>query len=253
MEKYFDEIIAHLQPLFDEHGFKKNDNAQGVYLNDKTAVRIKYDESRTMFTLETAAIADGESVNFAEISGWLFDGDHDSKDAAVIAEDFQNNIKAELGIKTEGMITSREVRLPEKNTAGTVPGVEALARRFMDIFPQYKDTYKADMEKYGEFMYHNFFKNTAAVKLRELSSDPKSNKKHLVKLLTLLNEMYAEGDTNVSNTIAYTIIGGAFRGDTTLFDSITEHYDDLPYIKQNGRVMIEMLAKNSALHAGFND
>lgn len=242
--KYYDEIIENLSPLFNEQGFKESPDAPGVYLNDKKAVKINYSDERKMFTLDIADIVDGEGVQFSEVSGWLFDESHNSRDAKVISDDFSETIKNALGIATEKTVIRQNVSLPTKNAKGTTPGVEAFAKQFLDIFPQYKDYYKDSVAKYGEFLYEDFFRNTAAVKLRELTTKEGFNKKHITKLFTLLNDMYAEADSNVTNIIMFTILGGAFGGDVALFDSMAEYYADCPYIKQNGRTMITVIAGN---------
>lgn len=245
MDQYYNEIIGALSGLFAEQGFKESPDAPGIYLNDSKAVKVEYSEERQMFLLHIADIVEGEGVDFKEVSGWLFDQSHSSRDAAVIAEDFAGAIKSSLGIVTEKTaIKQQKVAMPTKNAAGTTPGVEAFAKRFLDMYPEYKGYYKESMAKYGEFLYEDFFRNTAAVQLRKMTSGEDFNKKHLVKLFTMLNDFYAEGDSNVSNVIMFTIIGGAFGGDVAKFDSFAEYYAECPYIKQNGRVMVSVISKN---------
>lgn len=242
--QHYSNIIHQLQPLFDEQGFQKSPDVEGVYLNDRLAVKILYDEGKKMFLLYTAPVAEGEGVDFKEAAGWLFDESHTEKDAAVIAEDFAKVIKEALGIAPVKSAVRQDVALPSRNAVGIAPGVEAFAKRFMDIFPQYKEVYKADVAKYGEFLYDDFFKKTATAKLRELTSEAGFNKKHLTKLFDLLNEMYAEGDKVVTDTVMFTILGGAFGDDPARFEAYKEYYADCPYIKQNGRIMIEVIAHN---------
>lgn len=240
--KYYDTILSQLKPFLTEQGFAQSPDAPEIYLNGQKAVKIAYNDKRKMFLLYMADVIEGEGVDFKELSGWLFDDSHGEKDAIVIAEDFQKAISGELGLApTKGKI-QREVSLPSKNAEGQTPGVEALAKRFLDLFPQYKPVYKDDVAKYGEFMYDDFFAKTAAVKLKELTTQEGFSKKHLVKFFTMMNDLFAEGDNNVASTIMFTILGGAFGGDLALFDSMKDYYADCPYIKQNGRVMISMIA-----------
>lgn len=245
MEQYYNEIIGALSGLFAEQGFHESPDAPGIYLNDSKAVRVEYSTDRKMFLLLLADIVEGEGVDFKEAAGWLFDESHSAKDAAVIAEDFAGVIRASLGIETQkSVLKPQKVSMPTKNAAGTTPGVEAFAKRFLDMYPEYKGYYKESVTKYGEFLYEDFFRNTAAKQLREMISSDNFNKKHLVKLFTMLNDFYAEGDSNVSSIIMFTILGGAFGGDVERFESFAEYYADCPYIKQNGRVMIGVIAKN---------
>jgi len=66
--KFYDEIIKGLQPLFSEQGLKESPDAPEIYLNDKKAVQVIYDDNKKMFLLNIADIIDGESVEFTEVS-----------------------------------------------------------------------------------------------------------------------------------------------------------------------------------------
>lgn len=237
-EKLLKIIMDTMLPLFGEQDMKESKDAPGVYLNDKKAVKVEYDESRSMVFMYAADIAEGEAVDFREISGWLFDESHGERDAKVIGDDFDESLREELGIKKTALGSRKDIALPSKNVAGETPNVEALAQRFLAIFPQYKDVYKEHIAQYREFLYEDFFSKTAAVQLKELIADPGPNKKKLIKLFELLNEMYAEGDANVSSTVTYTILGGAFGGNIELFDSVKEYMEECTYVRQNGRAMI---------------
>ena len=57
--QHYSNIIHQLQPLFDEQGFQKSPDVEGVYLNDRLAVKILYDEGKKMFLLLHRACGGG--------------------------------------------------------------------------------------------------------------------------------------------------------------------------------------------------
>ncbi len=251
-QKAYETILAGLEPVFEAQKLRESPDAPGVYLNDKKAVRVEYDEPRKLFKLSAADVTEGEAVQFKELAAWLFDETHTPRDAAAVSEDFGESLRELFGMKKQtGGNALRDVALPSKAASGATPNVEALAQRFLAIFPQYKDTYREHMAKYGEFLYQDFFAQTAAVKLRELAADPKASKKQLGKFFSMLNEMYAEGDANVSSTVTYTILGNAFGGNLERFDELKDYMEDCPYLRQNGRAMLQCIKGSKKLQAGL--
>lgn len=249
-QKAYETIIAGLESVFTAQNLTESPDAPGVYHNGSKAVKVAYDEERKLFKLYAADIAEGQEVQFKELSAWLFDDTHNLRDAKAVAMDFEETLQELFGMKKQ-VSTLRDVALPSKAASGATPNVEALAQRFLAIFPQYKDAYREHMAQYGEFLYQDFFSQTAAVKLRELAQDPQKNKKQLQKLFDVLNEMYAEGDANVSSTVTYTILGNAFGGDVEKFDSLKEYMEECPYLRQNGRAMLQCIKGNKKLQAGL--
>lgn len=251
-QKAYETIMEGLEPVFEAQKLLASPDAPGVYLNDKKAVKVDYDEQRKLFRLSAADIEEGKEVQFRELSAWLFDETHNLRDAKAVSEDFGDSLRELFGMKKQQAGSLKEVALPSKAASGATPNVEALAQRFLAIFPQYKDAYREHMAKYGEFLYQSFFSQTAAVKLKELAADPKANKKQLGKFFTMLNEMYAEGDANVSSTVTYTILGNAFGGDLERFDALKDFMEDCPYLRQNGRAMLQCIKGNRKLKEGLS-
>lgn len=251
-QKAYETIVAGLEPVFEDQKLHASPDAPGVYLNDKKAVKVDYDEQRKLFRLSAANIEEGKEVQFKELSAWLFDETHNLRDAKAVSEDFADSLRDLFGMKKPSAENFKDVALPSKSASGATPNVEALAQRFLAIFPQYKDVYREHMAKYGEFLYQNFFAQTAAVKLKELVVDPKANKKQLGKYFTMLNEMYAEGDANVASTVTYTILGNAFGDDLETFDSLKDFMEDCPYLRQNGRAMLQCIKGKKKLREGLS-
>lgn len=237
--KYYENILAGLKDFFSSQGLTASPDAPEIYLNDKKAVRIDYDDQRHLFLLKAADIEEGQPVEFRQLSSYLFDDSHGPNDAKAVAYDFEESLQKEFGVKKGRAAGSSQAELPSKAVKGETPNVEALANRFLTLFPQFKDAYKEHVAEYGELLYGEFFLKTAAPHLRTLAED--KNKKALAKYFAMLEELYAEGDKNVAGTITYVIIGGAFGPDLALYDSMKDYMADCKYLRPAGRAMVEYL------------
>lgn len=206
-------ILDELEPVFASQKLVRQDGDDIVYSNKTHAVKIWYDEEKKLFMLDMAVLNGDESVEFVNKSMYLFDSNHNDKDAKAIGGDFVDTLNHAFGVVRT---RTSSVDLPSKAAPGATPGEDAFCNRFLTLYPQYKDKYKADVEKYGDFLYERFFAETAAVKLRELVKA--NDKKPIIKMLEMLDEFYVDGNYDVQSTITYTIIGGAFRGENELFE-----------------------------------
>lgn len=243
--KFLNEILSALNEFLSSQGFVAEGETVGCFYNDKKSIKIFYDERNQQFVLQCADIAEGGSKGeYRNLSNWLFDDSHGSRDTAIIAEDFNLCLSEEMGIIKPKVKKSGDVALPSKAEVGATPGIEAFTQKFLALFPQYKDEYRDHVAKYGEYLYLDFLKNTAAVKLRELATDKSANKKQLVKYFDMLGEMYTDGDKTVSNVIVGVIIAGAFKDDIALFESCYEFMDECTYIKNAGKHILEIVRHN---------
>lgn len=239
------EIVSALNEFLLSQGFVAEGDTIGCFKNDKKAIKILYDEGKKQFILQCADLAeDGSKGEYRNISNWLFDDNHSANDTKIIAEDFNLSLSQELGIIKPKAKRVGDVALPSKAEVGATPGIQAMTQKFLALFPQYKDTYKEHVAQNGEYLYVDFLKKTAAVKLHELAMNKSANKKQLIKYFDMLDEMYTDGDKTVSNVVVGVIIAGAFKDDISLFESCYEFMDECPYIKTAGKHILELVRHN---------
>ncbi len=206
-------ILKELEPVFTAQKLIRQSGDDVVYTNKTHAVKIWYNEDRKLFMLDVAALDGSDSVDFVNKSMYLFDENHNDRDAKAIGGDFVDTLNRVFGVVRT---RTSSVDLPSKAAPGATPGEDAFCNRFLTLYPQYKDKYKEDVEKYGDFLYERFFSETAAVKLKELMEA--NEKKSINKMLEMLDEFYVDANYDVQSTISYTIIGGAFRDEAELFE-----------------------------------
>lgn len=192
--RYLDIVIKEMTPFLEENGFKPQED--GSYLNDKKAVAVEYSEERQMYLLKMADVEDGKAGEMAEVSAWLFDDSQNAKDAEAVGIDFISTIRDNLGIKRTRSTTA-QVELPTASNG--VYNISAFTKKVLDIYPQFKDTYKAHIAKYGNFLYLNFFGETLVPQIKSVLTE--NNKKSVKKLYEMLENGYVQGDKDTVNTI----------------------------------------------------
>ncbi len=208
--RYFDKVIEEMQPFLDEQSFKQSED--GSYKNDTRAVKVEYNESRQMYTLNVAEIADGEIGEFKEISAWLFDDSQTAKDAASVGMDFTASLRKNMGIKLKRTASGEEVELPTVSKIGSIT-VTGFAKKMLDFFPSLKDEYKDHIAQCGNFLYLNFFGEHLVPHIKNVLSS--GNKKQIKKLYDILGDMYVKGDKDTVNTVVAVLCAAAYNDENT--------------------------------------
>lgn len=239
-------VIAEIQPFFDENGFK---SADGIYKNEKLAVTVEYSEERQMYILKAGKIAEDGSYELAEADAWLFDDSQTQKDAEAVGIDFTSTLKELSGIKrTRSGAAASAVDLPTASKDGTY-NITAFTKKVLDVFPSLKDDYKEHVAVYGNFLYLNFFGEKLVPQIKSVLSE--NNKKSVKKLFDVLQNGYLQGDRDTVNTIVAVVAAAcandenlkanavAALGDNTHFiDSVTQF---IPVIQSNKKLNSALL------------
>ena len=84
----YDVIIKEMQPLLDGQKFVA---VEDYFKNEKTAVKVSYDEDRQLFILSAAQVTDNEVGEFSAIGQWLFESlfynsESDSRDTGELLD-----------------------------------------------------------------------------------------------------------------------------------------------------------------------
>ncbi len=238
--RYIDNVIAEIKPLFDEQGFAKCED--GSYKNDKKAVKIEYDEKRQSYILLMADVNEDEKIEFAEITAWLFDDGQTEKDAATVGMDFCDTVRTNLGIKIVKP-SDAQVDLPTFSKDGAY-NVTAFSKKVLDIYPDLKDTYKAHVAKYGNFLYLDFFGENLVPRVKATvdAGNAKANK----KLFEMFENAYINGDKDVVNTLVAIISAAGIENDEAKA-KVLEFVSGDDHLKMSVESFIPVLQKNAKL------
>lgn len=205
--RFYDSVIGEMKGFLNENNFVSHDD--GSFRNETKAFAVEYSESRQMYILKAAEVDEGNIGEYSEVCSWLFDDSQSQKDAEAVGIDFVNTMRDTLGIKIKRPPVS-DVDLPsaDKNGALTVSG---FAKKVLDVFPQYKDDYKAHVAHYGNFLYINFYSTTLVPQIRELLKE--DNKKSRKKLFDLMEVGYLQGDRETVNAVVAVLAAAAYKDD----------------------------------------
>lgn len=236
--RYYSDVIAGMKPFFDENGFVSDD---GIFKNDKKAAKIEYSDARQSYILNLADV-EGETVGeYREASAWLFDDSQTAKDAEFVAIDFVDTIKKDLGIRGK-RIAAGIVDLPTASKGDTMD-ISGFAKKVLDVYPQFKEPYKAHIAKYGNFLYMQFFGETLVPQIKQtVLSD---NKKSVKKLLTLAESAYISGDKETVNLVVACLAAAAYS-DEKAKAGVLEMLSENQHFKMSVESFIPML-KNKKL------
>ncbi len=242
------EVSDVLKDVLAENGYSAEGQELGTFKGEFKTYKVAYNEDKKMFSV---AVAPTDTDNYTELSAWFFDeSDHGPKDTLCIGEDFLEAVAKDLGVKVvkDANGSVKEVALPEKAAVGVEPGIEAFAQKFLAMFPQYKDEYKAMVAKYGDFLYVEFFKRYGIEKMKELMADETKNKKQLTKYWNMLGAMHYEGELIVGDLICTVILAGTFGEEPQKYDAAAEKYlADFPFLKSAGAASVHDFKHNKKL------
>lgn len=243
--RYYNQVIGEMKPFLDEQGLTLRDD--GAFHGNEKAYRVVYDEPRQMYLLQAADLSDGTVGEFSELSAWLFDDSQTEKDAAAVGIDFTQTLREQLGVRKK-RAAGAAVDLPtaEKGSAMTISG---FTKKVLDVYPQFKDDYKAHVAVYGNFLYLNFFAKTLVPQIGSILHE--NNKKTVKKMVELLNGAYRQGDRETANTVVAVLTAATFE-DETAKTVLVEALADCPLLKAAFEAFLSQFAKNKKLRAAFS-
>lgn len=167
------------------------------------------------------------SSDFSQLSLSLLDAETaDAKDVKYIVNEFSETLVEHFGTHAKKPVKSK-LPTPVSKAAAKSGSVSydpnTLANRFTAIYTELRDEYKANCEKYGEFLPEDFFMNhgTPAV----LETIKENNPQKMKRLFNLLNEIYEDGTNETQSLIAVTILG-AMNNDQEMLAACVDYMSD---------------------------
>ncbi|MDR1735149.1 MAG: hypothetical protein LBR73_09775 [Oscillospiraceae bacterium] len=265
-------IVKAMLPNLQECGFTATDapdeltvDATACFRNESGLLRLDLYESKAELRW---ADKDEEPIDadYSRISLSLLElADADERSVKYIGEDFAEDILKKFGSPRKRTAagaagTAQAKKLPKSVSKTAIKNGDAyydavsFGNSFTGIYPELRAQYKADYEKYGEFLAEDFFLNYGnAVVLQTLRSHSDAA---MHKLFNLLNEVYENATNEVQSLIAVTILGQEGINERILADAVDYMSADLAPIVINvhkffgtsaGRKALEKL-KNPPLY-----
>ena len=158
------------------------------------------------------ALKDGEILDsdYSKLTETLFDPDEaNEKDVRYVVNDFSDTVTETFGIKGEKASIKSKIPTPVSKAAvqsgSSSYDPNTLASRFTTIFPELRGEYKANIERYGQFLPEDFFINHGNKVV--LDTIRQNNPTAMKRMFKLFNEIYDDGTNETQSLICVTILG----------------------------------------------
>ena len=206
------------------------------YKGENKALKIEHFNNKLSLL---GANKEGEilSSDYSQISLSLLDSETaDAKDVKYIVNEFSETLVEVFGTKTQKPVKSKLPQPVSKAAAksGAVSyDPNTLANRFTAIYPELREEYKANCEKYGQFLSEEFFiKYGTPVVLETIREN---NPVKMRKLFNLLNDIYEDGTNETQSLICVTILGAMDNDQEMLANCLDYMCEDMtsPVINVN--------------------
>ncbi len=241
-KKCYEAVIAEMKVLLDGQKFV----AEGdIFKNEDKAVKVYYSDEQKLFILAIADVVSGEVGEFTDVASWLFGDDQNEKDAVAVGVDFADTLRGKLGIKASAVRSATNIALPTSEKGESV-NVSALTQRLLANFPQFKETYKASVAKYGKFLYLDFFTTYFVPEIKNMLAGTVANKKQLKKLFDMLDEVYVDGDAEATDAVV-AIIAAAVYGNDTALETVNGLIEENKHLKLSLAEFLGTMKKNKKL------
>ena len=210
-------------PIEEQEGGKLRLSFQG----ERDAVRIEYREQRIFLMCTDINAAEATDEDYKQASLSLFDpAGIDDKDIRYISNEFTDTICQKFGKKARSVAKSKLPTPVSKSAAKSgalAYDPNTLASRFTTMYPELREEYRANVEKYGEFLAEAFFAQYGTP--AAMQTIRQNDKQRMKKLFNLLNDIYEDGTNETQSLIAVTILG-AMHTDAQLVENAKEYMSE---------------------------
>ncbi len=254
------------------------DNGVGyrlAYKGENGGVRLDYFDKRLTFLLSDTVDENGDYTDFKTVSVSLLDPETgDDRDISSISGEVSDTIMAKF-CKSQTVTKVKAPKTVSKAAARSGQvfyDANTLANRLTaSVYPEYREAYNANINKYGEFLPEEFFAQGCAAAV--LATIRENSPAKMKKLFNLLNEIYLDATNETQSLIVVTLLGQMNNDEELIANCVDYMCDDLtvPVIRVNkylasasGRKSVELLKnpppykpkkakKNRGLMAKLND
>lgn len=245
-------IFNGIKPAVEECGFAPvypngADKTAAPIKEDKGTYSIEYKGENKAFKIEHfndkiylyGAAKEGEiqSTDYSKLDESLFVMESaDDKDIRYTVNNYTDTLVETFGTKLVKPIKSKlpvPVSKAQAKSGAVAYDPNTLANRFTAIYPELREAYKTNCEKYGQFLPEDFFKNFGAPKVIEVIK--KNNPTEMKRLFKLFNEIYDDGTNETQSLICVTILGTMNNDQDLLANCVDYMSEDLlsPVISVN--------------------
>lgn len=199
------------------------------YAGPRGCARIIQEEKKITLACTSLTADEAGEEDFTDAAVTALDpAACDDRDIKYIVSEFRETLEKHFGRKTVQKRSKSNMPKPISKSAAK-NGIAAydantLGSRFTTLFPDLRDAYHANLEKYGEFLAAEFFEEQGGNQavIRTLRGRDMGKIK---KMITLFNDIYEDGTNETQSLLCVTILG-SLDNDKELLDKAGEYMSD---------------------------
>lgn len=151
----------------------------------------------------------------------------DEKDIKSLCNELNDSIATKFGDNKSAAGKSKKMPVPVSKSAAK-KGTQSydgntLANRLMAVYPELKEEYRANFERYDEFLPEEFFTEHANALI--INTIRLNQKQEMNKLFKILNDIYENGTNDTQSLVAVTILG-ELNNDPRLIENASDFMCD---------------------------
>lgn len=204
---------------------EKNGCTTILYGGKKGSAKIELFEGKISLFCSVAEAENAVEEDYKKVSTTLFNIETvDDKDIRYVVNEFCDCINDMYGKKEKSNKLPQPVSKAAAKSGAVYYDLVTLGNRFIQIYPDLREAYKQNIEKYGEFLADEFFTKYGNECFR--ATVKSNNPQQMKKLFNMLNEVYNDGTNQVQSVIVVTILGSLYD-DETLLANCVDYMDEM--------------------------
>ena len=217
--------------------FTRDSSSYIEYAGEKGKIRILFNDDKIrLLTGDKNASSTDDSDYTLTASYLTILDEYEARDIKSITNEITENITEsfspkQLAKKQQNIKAKAPVSRAAAWSGAVFYDPATLAIRLANLYPEIKDSYKAHLEKYDEFLCDDFFKTVVNPKV--YATIRENNPVKIKKLFSILNEIYEDGTNEVQDVIVVTMLA-SFELDNEMHQRVLDNASDTmvePFIR----------------------
>ena len=218
-------VLKNCSEKFEQIGFTSSavcENGEEAYVDfakDDVTIRLL---SHDNLLDVTEKVGEGD---FVKVESNLLDLEtYEDRDIKSLSNEICETVSSSYG-KKDRQAVKKAPQTISKSAAknGTEYDANTLASRISTLYPELKDAYKENFQKYDEFLGEDFFVNHGNAYIMQTIRS--NDSQQLKKLFKILSEIYENGSNDVQDLVVVTILG-EINNDQELLQKCREEITD---------------------------
>lgn len=209
--------------------FTRDKSSYLSYSGEKGKIRVLFNENKIRLLVADKEAKSEDDSDYTLLASFLLVlYEYDTRDVKSIVNEMVENLeeayspkqvaKRQQNVKVQATVSRSAVK-----NGSLLYDPATLAVRLATLYPELKEEYKANVEKYDEFLCEDFFINN--VNPRVYATIKENNPQKMKKLFGILNEIFEDGTNEVQDVIVVTMLA-SYNYEGEMFQNVLKYTGD---------------------------